>query len=505
MTLVLVASSQLQVLLLAAALDAGLLGHGRRRRILVLADTSPVPEIGPGLAAAPALAAVADRFDAIVSYNDLVAPHRPGGFSPRAADAPVWERLVRAAWQIPDGPVEIVVESVHVDPARALATVFPNATISVHADGLMVYGPTRKALPGDLARRLGVLVHPDLFVGLRPQLLREHDIRTVAIPLGRIADLVSDVSRRTDPALGLDGTAAPSPLARPAPAAPASPHALVLSQYLADLGILTRQEEDELHTSMLDEVVRAGIGRVVVKPHPRATAPTVRAFRRAAEHRGLVCDVAPADVLAEVLVVRGQPAMVVGGFSTALVTASALGVADVRAVGTGLVMERLVPFQNSNRVPLVIVDRVFGTELPDVAEPTVDELGRLLEAVAHCMQPTLLPELRSAAARFVDADGPVPWTRYVRRLRAERLGLVTVPTTGPVTGPVTAPTTTHGTTPGPAQGPGPARGPGPAHAPVPGRAQHPTTQASAPRDPGLAPPTARRSVGSRLLDRMRRP
>lgn len=488
MTLVLVASSQLQILLLAAALDAGILGHGRRRRILVLADTSPVPEIGPGLAGAPVLAAVADRFDAVVSYNDLVAPHRPGSFSPRGSDAPVWERLVRAAWQIPDGPIELVVESVHVDPARALATIFPNATISVHADGLMVYGPTRKALPGDLARRLGVLVHPDLFVGLRPQLLREHAVRPVAIPLGRIADLVSDVSRRTDPALAHDGTADPSPPARPTSAAPAAPHALVLSQYLADLGILTRREEDELHTRMLDEVVRAGIGRVVVKPHPRATAPTVRAFRRAAEHRGLTCDVAPADVLAEVLVVRSQPAMVVGGFSTALVTASALGVADVRAVGTGLVMERLVPYQNSNRVPLVIVDRVFGTELPNVAEPTVDELGRLLEAVAHCMQPTLLPELRSAAARFIDVDGPVSWTRYVHRLRAERLGLVAAP----VSKRVNTPTTAHVRVP--------------AHVPAPGETQHPTTQTSTPRRPGLtAPmPRGRRAFGSRLLDRMRR-
>lgn len=423
MTLVLVASSQLQVLLLAAALDAGLLGQGARRRVLVLADTSPVPEIGPGLASAPAVVAVANRFDSVVSYNDLVAPHRPGSFSPRASDAPVWERLVRAAWQIPDGPVELVVESVHVDPARSLATIFPTATISVHADGLMVYGPTRKALPGDLARRLGVLVHPDLFVGLRPQLLREHDIRTAAIPLGRVADLVAEVSRAT----GAAGTSGPTGTSRPGDVA--GPHALVLSQYLADLGILTRQEEDDLHTAMLDEVVAAGVGRVVVKPHPRATAPTLRAFRRAAELRGLVCDVAPADVLAEVLVVRDRPALVVGGFSTALVTASALGVADVRAVGTGLVMERLTPYQNSNRVPLVIVDRLFGTDLRHVTEPTVDELRRLLEAVAHCMQPTLLPELRSSAARLIETGGPVPWTRYIRRLRAERLGLVDPPGT----------------------------------------------------------------------------
>lgn len=497
MTLVLVASSQLQVLLLAAALDAGLLGPGGRRRVLVLADTSPVPEIGPGLASAPAVAAVAGRFDSVVSYNDLIAPHRPGSFSPRDSDAPVWERLIRAAWQLPDGPVELVVESVHVDPARSLATIFPTATISVHADGLMVYGPTRKALPDDLARRLGILVYPDLFVGLRPQLLREHDIRTAAIPLGRVADLVAEVSRVT----GAAGTSVPagaSGLARTAwptgtsePGDLAGPHALVLSQYLADLGILTRQEEDDLHTAMLDEVVAAGVGRIVVKPHPRATAPTLRAFRRAAELRGLVCDVAPADVLAEVLVVRDRPAVVVGGFSTALVTASALGVADVRAVGTGLVMERLTPYQNSNRMPLVIVDRLFGTDLRHVAEPSVDELGRLLEAVAHCMQPTLLPGLRSSAARLVEASGTVPWTRYVRRLRAERLGLVDPPGAA------------RASVPGRAAAPGSATprtgtaAPPTSHAAPVARTSHPSGTARARR-------AARGGLGMRLLSRSRR-
>ena len=423
MTLLLVASSQLQVVLLAAAIDAGLLGQGRGRRILVLADTSPAPEVGERLEEAPALDVVADRFDAVVSYTDLVAPHRPGTFSPRGSDAPLWERLVRHLWEIPDGPVELVVESVHVDPARALTTIFPTATVSVHADGLMVYGPTRDPLPDDVARRLGTLVHPDLFVGVRPQLLREHDIRTVPVPFGKVADLILEVARAAPGGSAVDAAAGPETVG-----SSAGPHALVLGQYLADLGILTREEEDGIHAAMLDEVVDAGVGHVVVKPHPRASAPTVRAFRAAAASRGLTCEVARAEVLAEVLVVRERPTLVVGGFSTALATASSLGVPDVRAVGTGLVMERLRPYQNSNRVPLVVVDRLFGTDRPAAAELSVDELSRLLEAVAHCMQPKLLPELRPAAARLVAEDGPVPWTRYVRRLRAERLGLVEPPT-----------------------------------------------------------------------------
>ena len=73
-------------------------------------------------------------------------------------------------------------------------------------------------------------------------------------------------------------------------------------------------------------------------------------------------------VLAEVLFYqRLRPALVVGCFSTALLTASALYGLPVARIGTELLLERLAPYQNSNRVPVTIVDAL----LPGPGGPAV--------------------------------------------------------------------------------------------------------------------------------------
>ncbi|CAM5227920.1 putative protein OS=Streptomyces tendae OX=1932 GN=GUR47_16405 PE=4 SV=1 [Streptomyces tendae] len=60
-----------------------------------------------------------------------------------------------------------------------------------------------------------------------------------------------------------------------------------------------------------------------------------------------------------------RPEMLVGCFSTAMVTASAYYEVPVARVGTALVMERLTPYPNSNRVPLAVVDHL----VPDLEAP----------------------------------------------------------------------------------------------------------------------------------------
>ena len=69
-------------------------------------------------------------------------------------------------------------------------------------------------------------------------------------------------------------------------------------------------------------------------------------------------------VLAEVLYQRLRPALVAGCFSTALLTASALYGIPVARTGTGCCWTGWRPYQNSNRVPVTIVDAL----LPDLAD-----------------------------------------------------------------------------------------------------------------------------------------
>lgn len=134
-------------------------------------------------------------------------------------------------------------------------------------------------------------------------------------------------------------------------------------------------------------------------------------------------------VLAEVLYQRMRPALVVGCFSTALLTASALYGLPVARIGTGSLLDRLTPYENSNRIPVTIVDALLP-ELTDEAAVTeqrhgmdVTSLTRLVRAVGFAMQPKIYPELRKAAEDYLTHRlTPYTW-RYFKRRRLTSLAL----------------------------------------------------------------------------------
>ena len=139
--------------------------------------------------------------------------------------------------------------------------------------------------------------------------------------------------------------------------------ALLLGQYLADLGILSAEEEVTLHRRMIEKAKDRGIRHCVFKPHPSAGPGAVRSVEAAARELGVQLDILESSAPAEVVMQRLQPQLVVSCFSTALMTAKYLFTIDAAAVGTALLLERLSPYENSNRVPVTIVDAVLERDV----------------------------------------------------------------------------------------------------------------------------------------------
>ncbi|WP_406268230.1 alpha-2,8-polysialyltransferase family protein [Actinacidiphila glaucinigra] len=415
-TQVFLASTLFGAATVAAALDAQLFAPADRRLLLV-SNNAPVPEISPALDTAPGFGALRGRFDGVLSWNDTIAPLHPSGWSPRPEDVPLWERHLRRLWGLGDDEVELVVESLHVEPALALVNVFPGAPVEVYADGLMVYGPTRDRLDPLVTTRVDRVLHLDLVPGLRPLLLSEHDVPAALVPADAFTAVLAQIAEH-------DAAPAPAPLPEGA--------ALLLGQYLSALDILTAAEEEELHVAMVRGAVAAGHRTVVFKPHPTAPAHWSRRLEREADALGAELTVAGASEPAEVLFLRVRPRLVAGCFSTALFTASVLYGLPVARVGTGLVLERLSPYPNSNRVPVTIADRL----LPDLEDrqatqawrpPTAEQVARdltpLVRAVGYCMQPQAYARLRDDAVRYLTDNLDAGTWRYFRRRRLASLAL----------------------------------------------------------------------------------
>ncbi|MEV2212813.1 alpha-2,8-polysialyltransferase family protein [Streptomyces sp. NPDC050997] len=392
---------------LAASIDSDLFTEPDRRVLLVF-NNSTTPETTPALDAMPGFEPLRAHFDEVLSWNEAIRPFHPGAWSPRPDDIPLFERHLRLLWGLGDDRVELVLESIQVTPALTVAQLFTGAPVDVYADGLMSYGPTRNKLDPLVGTRVRRLLHLDLVPGLTPMLLTEFDVPAHVVPTAAFLKVMGELTASVDdlPVLPEDA-------------------ALLLGQYLSALDILSPAEEEDLHVRMMRGAVRRGHRSVVFKPHPTAPARYSRALETEAEKLGVDLTVLDTPVLAEVLFEKARPALVVGCFSTALFTASAFYDLPVTRIGTEPLLDRLTPYQNSNRVPALLADAV----LPDLEDGEgedaipADELGGLVTAVGFSMQPQIYPSLRPATERYLSKRFVARTRRYFKRRRLTALGL----------------------------------------------------------------------------------
>ena len=286
---------------------------------------------------------------------------------------------------------------VQVNPALSLAGIFDEAELFTHSDGLMTYSPTRRALPLRLGQRLAGLVHLDLVPGLRPQMLTEYAIPQRTVPLGSLRTVFDEVVASAPVETGGEGR----------------PTALVLGQYLSSLGLLSVDDESRLYQSMVVEAARRGAEVCVFKPHPAGPPAQTVDLGTAARRAGVDLVIDSSPEVAELTMWRRKPHWVLSCFSTGLSTAQYLMGLEAAAVGTSALLPTLAPYENSNRVPLVLSEALFhrgdfiapalaGSAVEGPRHAASRDLQRLVEAVAYCMQPTLHPELAVGAAEYLE-------------------------------------------------------------------------------------------------------
>lgn len=436
MTQIIEISTQYQLANISALIRAGRLGEANERRILVVANNSFAPELTPAADAMPGSTGLLADFDAVVDWNATIWPNHPKAFGISGERAPIMERALRREWDIADDEeLELIVESLPSHPAGALTQIFSTADISVHSDGLMSYGPIRNPLTLPQWQRLKTIFYTDLLPGITPRQLAEHNPNRVVLPTADLAGVIDEMT-----------TEVADELADAHLDAPIEGSALVLGQYLAQLDLITAEEELDLHLQMLDVVKAAGLTTVIFKPHPTSARTTTGPLRRRCEELGLDFVLADVPLLAEIVVSAARPELVVSCFSTGLATAKGLYGCETAAVGTTKLLAALAPYQNSNRIPLTIVDALHSGRysLPgDLAEAgppsressgsgaagadaqvgATKDLNPLIDAVTYCMQSDSASYLRQNAIEFLAGAVGGPDMKYFKRKRLTKLDL----------------------------------------------------------------------------------
>ncbi|MBM6589092.1 polysialyltransferase family glycosyltransferase [Brevibacterium sp. RIT 803] len=442
MTQIIQISTQYQLANIVALIRAGRLGEAKERRILVIANNSFAPELTPAADDMPGSASLLTHFDLIVDWNATVWPNHPKAFGISGERAPLMQRSLRSGWAIADDePIDLIVESLPGHPAGVLTQIFTTARISVHSDGLMSYGPIRNPLSLPQYQRLSAIYYTDLLPGITPRQLAEHSPDRVALPAADLKSVIDDMAAEVAPELAAADLTDLIP-----------DSAMVLGQYLAQIDLITAEEELDLHLQMIDEVKARGLSTVIFKPHPTSARTTTEPLRKRSHELGLEFVLADVPLLAEIVIATTQPQLVVSCYSTGLATARALFGTATAAIGTSMMLQVLTPYQNSNRIPVTIVDALHtgGYVLPgDLAEVTdapvhamsatgqmgsgapfsgsqaygTKDLGPLIDAVTYCMQSETASYLRGNAIEFLESALGDEDMKYFKRKRLSKLDL----------------------------------------------------------------------------------
>lgn len=398
-----------------AAIDEGLVEGADL--VLVPFVSSTIPETVVGIGADPALRSLRARFDRVEDLGALLGPLHPSGWGPDPADHPLLERLLTRAWGIDPDDLELLVQSPQVAPARTLMSIFPRARLTIVGDGLMTYSPMRVALGHTVSARIGRVLHADVVPGVRPLVGgRDADVQPVSVAAFRRVLLETDPGGAVTDAAGArldDGT----------------PTALVLGQYLSALGMMTPREEVGLQRDLIDRTAEWSPARIVFKPHPAAPPQLTHAVRERALSQGREFVEYRGPLAAELLARRLDAVGVVAGFSTALPTVRALLDVPIGASGTASMLARLTPVENSNRVPMTIVDALTRPASPFA---DADRMQLLVDAVGYTMQPEIAGHLRPRAERLLAGLDPVERDRYFAPARLSTLRLPGAPAEGPL-------------------------------------------------------------------------
>ncbi|KTR75458.1 hypothetical protein NS234_14815 [Microbacterium oxydans] len=386
-----------------AAMDAGLIDDEvRGERILVPFTSSTVPETVTGIADDAALGPLRARFDRAEPLDEMLMPRHPRSWEPKAADLPMLERLFARAWGVDPRDLELFVQSPQVAPARTLMALFPRARITIIGDGLMTYAPMRVRVPYPVAARIERVVHADVVPGVEP-LVGSPGARIVPVPPASFAAVL----RETDTGESSLPEASPSTV-------------LVLGQYLSALGLVSVAEEIDLQQRLIDRAAQWRPRRIVFKPHPGAPPLVTAAVGARASEQGIDFVEYRGPLAAELLAERIDALAVVAGFSTALPTVHTLFGRAIGSAGNDAVLAALKPFENSNRIPVTLVDAMTREGSP-YADPA--RLQLLIDAVGYAMQPKIAGHLRGRAEELLHDLDPAERDRYFspRRLADLRL------------------------------------------------------------------------------------
>lgn len=284
------------------------------------------------------------RFTKICYLNDLIFPQHPVDL--RTEDeSPASINRLKSLIGV-EYAENLLLVSIQTPPASFLAEIYNEATINVYADGLMVYSPTRTDLPKSVLKRIKRVFYYDYISPIKPFVLLEAHPEYIPIPKSSYKKLIMKKPKfRNDTKKNI----------------------VIIGQYLGDIGFISHEEEYQNYRRILQaEFDQYGLQfNYIFRPHPTSRISYGRRLMQFAEEKGIPLCIDDTIAPVEFLYNKDNTEKVAGMFSTSLFSLRFLHDIPAKSYFCDILYDKMMPFLNSNRTPLIIAHMLLGQELQE--------------------------------------------------------------------------------------------------------------------------------------------
>lgn len=301
---------------------------------LLVSNNGPKPETDEDLYGKIVELNEKDRkFSKVIYLNDLVFPYHP---SKLKKDSSLLGMEVLRNCICPVEPELLLLESIQVPPALFLGELFCFSEIMVYADGLMVFSPTREDLPESVLKRISKVFYVDLLDGIAPLLLKEAGPIYEVVSKENIIKTCRDFQKNLNIQLIEENSI------------------LILGQYLTDLGFVSAETEESWYKEIIRQLYRENGDKYsyIFKPHPGCSPNFSRNLITCLNEEGIQVKLDVSRLPIEIFGKR--VAKVSGIFSTGILNLQYLYGVEASSFYTKELFNRIEPFKNSNRIPVLI-------------------------------------------------------------------------------------------------------------------------------------------------------
>ncbi len=333
-------------------------------KILIVYDFTKTSEAGRKLIKYINANANKFAFTKIIYLNDVIAPYHPVQLNIKDFSN-ITKSIFYSVIGI-DFCDEMLVESIQVSPAQVMVQLFGSAKINIYADGVMCYSPTRVDLPQSILSRINNVYYIDLITDVKPLLLLEAHPTYIPIDANSLKPVFKSLENKITKSNQ-------------------KKNVLIIGQYLADLNLVSHEEEIEYYYSMLLKAYDEYHDSVnyIFRMHPSCIQNYKYALRAKAMEDGISVSFDEDYMPVECRYNSDNLEKVYGVFSTSLFTLSKLTTAKIQSMHCEDFYEKLTPWFNSNRVPVVLSAISFDEQFARLKQPSIIYSILLLHALSY--------------------------------------------------------------------------------------------------------------------------